>query len=202
MNVDVPCPNCGTIFTVRQELLGKRTKCPKCSTVFTLVAPARAIPAKPDSSELPASILPGVHRRLEPEPVQHPTADVQAVSPPGPSRYSAKEVSGFAPDASRPRFSALRIVARLYEVLAVIILVVAAIALLLMIVAISQDPEAIRFLLFSYGVVAFWATAGAMTLLFFAQTIRIVLQVEHNTRETHIACRQLADHLCAVESEH
>jgi hypothetical protein len=160
------------------------------------------LPAKPDSGELPTSILPGVHKRPEPEPVRQPVSDVRAVPPLSPSRFPAKEVFGFEPDVSRPRFRALRIVARLYEVLAIIFLVVAAIALLLLIVAIAQDPEAIRFLLFSYGVVSFWATAGATTLLFFAQTVRIVLQVEQNTRETQIACRQLADHLCAVESEH
>jgi len=46
-----------------------------------------------------------------------------------------------------------------------------------------------------------WAFITALMFLFVSQAIRLGLQIEQNTRETQQACRQLADHLTAIQTE-
>jgi hypothetical protein len=111
------------------------------------------------------------------------------------------ESLGFEGESPQPRFPALRIVARAYEILAIVVLAFAAFALVLFVVAVIRQPSAILGAILGSGLTFFWAALTALTLLFLAQSIRLGLAIELNTRETHRACRQLADHLCAVERE-
>lgn len=105
--------------------------------------------------------------------------------------------------SAQPRFAVLRMVARGYEILAVLVLAFAAVVLLMFIIAVVKQPtpDVIVAAVLSTGLAFFWATLIAISLLAFAQAIRLALAIEENTRQTHQACRQLADHLCAIETE-
>jgi hypothetical protein len=113
----------------------------------------------------------------------------------------ASEFFGFEQDVSQPRFPAMRIVARAYEIMAIIVLVLAIIALLIALVAIVRNPSNVIGELFGWGIVFAWATLTAILLLFNSQSIRLLLQIEQNTRETQQACRQLAEHFSAIQHE-
>jgi hypothetical protein len=195
MTIDAPCPQCGTIFTVRRELLGKRTKCIRCGAAFTIAERATAPTPPPPPSP------PAVHDFPEmpppPEITPLPTVTPEPMSRP----TKPSELFGFEADASQPRFPALRIVARAYEVLAVVVLAFGAVALMMFVNAVVVNRSAILAALLGSGLTFFWCTVVAMSLLAGAQIIRLALQVEQNTRQTHQACRQLADHLCAIETE-
>jgi len=108
---------------------------------------------------------------------------------------------GFENDRDKPRFPALRIVARTYEFMAIVILAIALVMLLVFLVTIIGDPSKFLVALLGAGFTAWWSFIAAVTMLFIAQFIRLALAIEQNTRETQVACRRLAEHLCAVESE-
>jgi predicted Zn finger-like uncharacterized protein len=201
MTIDAPCPNCGTIYTVRRELIGKRTKCTRCGTPFTITempapqAPAASAPPSPEQSPIPDIPLHQLHtpRATAPEdPAIHPRSAPHS---------SAGEFFGFEQDKLRPRFPALRMVARAYEIMALIVLIIGACLLIVFVVAVVQQPSAIVAAIISSGMGFFTAIATALMFLFVSQAIRLGLQIEQNTRETQQACRQLADHLTAIEVE-
>jgi predicted Zn finger-like uncharacterized protein len=196
MTIDAPCPNCGTIYTVRRELIGKRTKCTRCGTPFVIteVTPAQAQPATPPPSPEQGlfSDIP-IHQSYAP----HAAPPTSKQSSPGRNRTG--EFFGFERDQSRPRFPALRIVARAYEVMAVIVLVFAAGALVLFLVSVIREPSSFLAALVSSGFAFFWLLAMSLMFLFISQAIRLGLQIEQNTRETGDACRQLTDHLTAIQ---
>lgn len=197
MTIDAPCPNCGTVYTVRRELIGKRTKCTRCGTPFViaevpLTQASPTVPPPPEQglfadSPIPTSYAP---HTLPPTARQAP-----------PPRSPGRDFLGFEQDKSRPRFPALKMVARGYEALAIIFLIIAAISLIIGIVKVITDPHAILAVLVSSGMMFVWGLATALMCLFFSQSTRLALQVEQNTRETGEACRRLADHLCAIESD-
>ena len=116
-------------------------------------------------------------------------------------RNRTGESFGFERDQSRPRFPALRIVARAYEVMAVIVIVIAVCALVLFLVAVIRQPSSFFAALVSSGFAFFWMLAMSLMFLLISQAIRLGLQIEQNTRETGEACRQLADHLTAIQTE-
>jgi hypothetical protein len=198
MTTDAPCPSCGTIYTVRRELIGKRTKCTRCGTPFVIteVPPTQAPPTSP-----PPPPEQGLFTDIPVHPSYSPHAMPAAEGRVAPRRSSAREFFGFEQDTSRPRFPAMRLVARAYEIMAVIILVIAAGLLVVLFAAVIREPRAILAALLSYGFALFWATGIALSLLFVSQAIRLGLQIEQNTRETQQACRQLADHLTAIQTE-
>jgi predicted Zn finger-like uncharacterized protein len=200
MNVQVPCPNCGTVFTVRNELIGKRSKCPKCATVFTLTAPAGNVSASNAPPEPLASIIPHAHSTSG-SSAAAPAINFAPASSPSRADPPIGEISSIERQPSRPRFSALRAVAKAYEIMAIIVLVVAAVLLVMLVVAVATKPSAFVAALLTSGVTIFWAAVAAVTLLFAAQMIRLWLQVEQNTYDTRVACRRLANHLCSVESD-
>ena len=92
-------------------------------------------------------------------------------------------------------------VARAYEIMALIVLIIGACLLIVFVVAVVQQPSAIVAAIISSGRGFFTAIATALMFLFVSQAIRLGLQIEQNTRETQQACRQLADHLTAIEVE-
>jgi hypothetical protein len=99
-----------------------------------------------------------------------------------------------------PSFWALRLLARSYEVFAVISLVAIMIPLVLMVQALVQFPTLASLVLLRYGLAIVSLLASALIMFLIAQLVRLILQVEQNTRETSVACQRLAEHLCAVES--
>jgi hypothetical protein len=92
-------------------------------------------------------------------------------------------------------------VAKGYEVLAIIVLIFAAVMLVVGIVRVIINPNAILAVLISSGVMCLWGLVTALMSLFLSQVIRLFLQIEQNTRETSEACRQLANHLTAIQTE-
>jgi predicted Zn finger-like uncharacterized protein len=195
MEINASCPNCGTTFTVRRELIGKRAKCPKCGSPFVISETANAqTPSAGSSSRPEPAGVPDMPTYPPTAPPRAPTDTVGLRGFPG-------EAFGFETDQSRPRFPALRIVARAYEVMAILVLGVAAILFVLFIIAVIRQPSGILGAILGSGLTFFWAAVTALMLLFIAQTIRLWLQIEQNTKETQQACRELADHLCSVESE-
>jgi predicted Zn finger-like uncharacterized protein len=202
MTIDAPCPNCGTIYTVRRELIGKRTKCTRCGTPFTIAE-------SPTSYTLPASTPPPsqqpvfpdipIHQTYAPHPA--PQIEPSAAARSSGTRKHAADFFGFEQDTSRPRFPAMRIVARAYEIAAVIILVIAACLFFVFLIAVIRDPPGILVAMLSSGLLFAFAFTAALMLLFAAQSIRLGLQIEQNTRETGDACRRLAEHLTAIQTE-
>jgi hypothetical protein len=196
MNVTVSCSQCGTQYSIQRELLGRRSKCAKCGVAFTLVetsptaapvvapsvAPAVAVePQLPDFGSLP---------QFELEPPVTP-----AGSPRPTPRPAARPTEGIAPS-----FWALRFMARSYEVFAVISLVAIMIPIVLMVQTLIQFPTLATLVVVRYSVAIASLLASAVVLFLIAQLIRLILQVEQNTRETSEACRQLVEHLGAIES--
>jgi hypothetical protein len=57
MNVDVACPFCSTVFTVRRELLGKRAKCVTCKKPFVL-CDAGTAPVEDGTTNVPSDVSP------------------------------------------------------------------------------------------------------------------------------------------------
>ncbi len=197
MNVDVFCPTCSTLFTVRRDVLGKKTKCTNCGTVFVIAepvaatVPASTIPPSPPISEP----FPEIDMSA-PAPIARTTTRATAARPAHPG-----EVFGFEHDNIQPQFPALRLVARGYEIMALLALTFAAILFVMLIIAVLNDPSNFIGAILASGMTFFWAIFMALTLLFVAQLIRLALQVEQNTRESRDACRQLAEHLCGIERE-
>jgi predicted Zn finger-like uncharacterized protein len=202
MTIDATCPNCGTLYTLRSELLGKRTKCTRCGTHFTITetphvpTPPPAAPTAPPAPPQPVytdipTHLPHITRTT-------PTASPE---PAATTHRGAGEFFGFEQDKSQPHFPALRIIARAYEIMAVIVLIIAAVMLVIFFVQVIAAPKAILVAIMSTGFAAFWLVATSLMFLFVAQAIRLGLQIEQNTRETQHACRQLAEHFSAIQHE-
>jgi hypothetical protein len=207
MTIDTPCPQCGTVFTVRRELVGKRTKCIRCGAAFTIAEmPTAAAPPRPNvasAADAPAQPAVNYFPEIEPPPEIAPAPRVTAepTRRTAPQPASTREFFGFEPDASQPRFPALKMVARAYEILAIVVLAFAAVMMVIFLVAVIGNPAAILAAIFGSGLVFFWSLVVAISLLATAQVIRLALQIEKNTREAQLACRQLADHLTAIETE-
>jgi predicted Zn finger-like uncharacterized protein len=201
MTIDAPCPNCGTLYTVRRDLIGKRTKCTRCGTPFVIaeMAPAQAAPSSPPP---PATPSPAPDQELFADIPIHQSYTSHAIPPAAeqaaPRRGAVREFIGFEQDMTRPRFPAMRIVARAYEIMAVIVLLIAACLFIVFLAAVIREPGAILVAMLSSGLLFAFAFATALMLLFAAQSIRLGLQIEQNTRETGDACRQLAEHLCGI----
>lgn len=234
MNVDILCPQCGTLFTVRRDLLGKRTKCTRCGTGFVIAeaaatgaAPAVG-PAPPASGFSPvigptptagvgqvgstAPVPPLAFPEFVPPQAQdtflppiggHPIGvpPVQPAAGGGAPSFPASPPHAGDRGALRPRFQFVRLMARMYEVLAILALCMAAAQFIMMIVNAMRTPERALATIFASGFLIFWTAAAVVTFLFVAQMIRLILQVEQNTRTTSEACQRLADHLCSIEHE-
>jgi hypothetical protein len=194
MTIDASCPNCGTLYTVRRELIGKRTKCTRCGAHFVIAeAPASAPPPGRESAPSPQEAFTGIPTHLPPPAhAATPTAP-----PPRPERTG--ELFGFESNPPQPRFPAMRMVARAYEIMAVVVLAIAAMLLLVFFVAVIRDPSAWLAAMLSSGLMFATAFVTALMSLFAAQAIRLGLQIEQNTRESAQACRQLAEHLGGIQ---
>jgi predicted Zn finger-like uncharacterized protein len=187
MNVTVLCPQCGTQYSIQRDLLGRRSKCAKCGSAFVLsesipaVAPARAIePAAEEIAIIPeVAVAPRARRAKTPKSIPNPVATPAATA--------------------APSFWALRLLARSYEVFAVISLVAVMVPVVLMVQTVVQFPSLATLLVLRYAIAIVSLLASALILFLIAQLVRLILQVEQNTRETSIACRQLAEHLCGIE---
>src|SRR5262245_44566033 len=123
MNVDILCPQCSTLFTVRRELLGKRTKCTRCGTAFVIAEPAATSGIMPKAEPTAPPVQPvvfpdfGTARPFEPAP--GPFAAPLASAPVmGGTQVAPAEFAVSERPASPRRFPFLRTVARAYEVLA------------------------------------------------------------------------------------
>ena len=92
-------------------------------------------------------------------------------------------------------------VARAYEIMAVVVLAFAALLLVLLLIAVIREPSAWLAAMLSFGVMFASAFVTALMFLFAAQAIRLGLQIEQNTRETQQSCRQLAEHFSAIQHE-
>lgn len=199
MNVDVRCPACSAYFSVPTTVLGKRTKCTKCGERFELTA---APPSESDLTGFDDIVI-----------EEAATADVKtdSVPPPpiSPPQFDsgirpAHDVEGdalVAPASTRTgtrTFMALRIVARFYEILAIIVAAVGILVLVLAFVAIVTDDSPISRTtsvwqwFVTTGMTAFWTAMTVTGLLFVAQIIRLALQVEENTYESRKAFQRIA----------
>jgi hypothetical protein len=204
MTVDTTCPNCGTLYTLRSELIGKRTKCTRCGAHFTItesphvptpppVAPiaSPAPPPQPVYTDIPTHLPHVAHTRPR---YEEPSA---AHSTHG----RAANFLGFEKNDSSPAYPAVKMVARAYEILAIVVLVCAAGWLIVEIIRAIQMPQQALLHLLNGIIAILWGLATALMCLFVSQMTRLALQIEHNTRETSTACRQLAEHFSAIEHE-
>lgn len=203
MTVDTTCPNCGTLYTLRRELIGKRTKCTRCDTHFTITETAH-VPTPPATAPVaPPTPPPQPVYTDIPTHLPHVARSIPAASTePAPTTiHRTGELLGFEQDKSQPRFPALRIIARAYEIMAIIVLVIAAIMLVVFLVQVISAPSTILVAIVSTGFAVLGMVATSLMFLFVAQAIRLGLQIEQNTRETQQSCRQLAEHFSAIQHE-
>jgi predicted Zn finger-like uncharacterized protein len=189
MNVEIACPQCGTSYAVRRELLGKRSKCVKCGTAFVIAEttgnPMPSVPLAMPEVALPEfTPVPQIAVRPRTTTDDRPQESFKAEGKP-----------------AAPSYWALRLIARSYEVFAIISAVSCLVPLVLLIHAAVQWPNLIVITLVRYGLPIIILLLSAVMYLFLAQVIRLMLQLEQNTRESADACRRLAEHLCAVEGE-
>jgi hypothetical protein len=219
MNIDVPCPNCGTVFTLRRDLIGKRTKCTRCGTPFMITeppaaqSPSRQAPESPQQvsySDLPAHLA-------APAPPQEQFAGIPTHLPVGPPPISAPQsptaqrqqtahrvpATQFQTQSNRSAsgFPAMRLLARAYEVFALLLFFVFLVCFIVFLVSAITKSTTFLAALMNWGIPSFATLISGLMVLVAAETIRVSLRIEQNTRETQIACRQLADHLCSIETE-
>ena len=87
MTIDAPCPNCGTIYTVRRELIGKRTKCTRCGAHFVIAeAPTAAPPPPREPAPSPQEAFTGIPTHLPP-----PAHTASPTTPSPPPRQRADQ---------------------------------------------------------------------------------------------------------------
>src|SRR6478672_4756797 len=103
MTIDTICPDCGTLYTLRRELLGKRTKCTRCGGHFIITeAPAAAAPSpRPAPAPTPhhQEAFAGIPTHLPP-----PTPSAPPIATPSATRTERPgEFFGFETSASEPR---------------------------------------------------------------------------------------------------
>ena len=150
---------------------------------------------------MPAAEIPEIITSARPISAGPPPSQIHP-PPPAAESFAPHSIANRATETDAPRFAILQIVARFYEVLAVLALVGAVVSLLLLFAAVLMNPagEILRTVM-AIGLSIVWAVMAAMMFLFMAQTIRLGLQVERNTRETRRACERLAEHLGGIEHE-
>jgi hypothetical protein len=200
MNVDIYCPQCGTLFTVRRELLGKRTKCTRCGGAFIIAEPAATSGIIPKVEPPAPPAQPVVFPDLG-SAARHGAAPPPFVAPPSPAGGGTHAPPAEHRDTNPRRFPFLRLVARAYEVLAIFAVIIAAFQFIAAVAIIIRNPGSALVVIPPSVVTVFAMAAAAVTLVFAAQMIRLALQVEQNTRETRDACQQLAAHLGGIEHE-
>jgi predicted Zn finger-like uncharacterized protein len=198
MNTTVSCPGCGAQYSVQRELLGRRSKCSKCGSAFTLSeSPPTAVP----ENAMPPSVAPAA--AVEAPPDFAGLSQIE-VAPPAtrtrPARPSPPPAAVASPTTTVSSFRVLRLMAKSYEVFAVISLIAIMIPIVLLVQAVVQYPTLASLYVIPYCSAIVSLLAAAVVFFFLAQLIRLVLQVEQNTRETSAACRQLVEHLCGIES--
>ncbi len=202
MNIDITCPQCGTVYTVGSEVVGKRTKCVRCGTGFTILEPATSATSPPaaatsQSPNIPAAAPPAAAPQDIPAFPQVVTEPPPRITP----RTAAAPTHFYSHEPATPQFPVLRFIALAYEILAGAVMLIAVVLFVFFLLTAISQPDAILGALLATGLSFFWAILISVSLLAGAQTIRLVLQMEKNTRETQKACRQLADHLCSINTE-
>jgi len=207
MTVDTTCPNCGTLYTLRSDLIGKRTKCTRCGTHFVITetahVPTSAAAVPPASPIQPTPPPPPIYGDI-PTHLPHVARTEQRYEEPGiqrPQRTRTADFLGFERDKEAPRYPAIKLVARGYEILAIIALVCTVGWIIFEIALTIRAPKDALLHLFNSIIAILWGLATALMCLFVSQMTRLVLQIEYNTRETSSACRQLAEHFSAIEHE-
>ena len=189
MSVVVSCPQCATQYSIERELLGRRSKCAKCGVAFTLVEPPPAVaPAAVAEPQLPYF-------------GSFPQFELESPASPAPSPLPTPRPAARPKESTAPSFWALRMMARSYEVFAVVSLVAIMIPIVLMVQTLIQFPTLATLVVVRYSVAIVSLLTSAVVLFLIAQLIRLILQVEQNTREASEACRQLVEHLGAIESD-
>lgn len=207
MQVSTSCPNCSTRFQVSNTVIGKRTRCTKCGKPFVL--------AEIDPSPV---IRQQIQQPREDDAIREPEAESAAESRPSPPPLhkpqqwidieNGYETPNLA-DATLPtteialghrKFLALRIVAGIFEILAVLML-------LAMTVSITVDAleynEIVqkgfdelnelrkgRILRDIFNVVI-GGSVVILCLLFLANLIRLGIQIERNTYQSQELLQQL-----------
>jgi predicted Zn finger-like uncharacterized protein len=199
MQTQVQCPSCFAAFSVPSNAVGKLAKCTKCGEQFKLIEAARSVKAEPQgvvgtpsgSSDRRIDSFYGENATLRPPPLPAPPlrADVSPV---------VTMVRESETRSSVRQFWALRAVARLYEILVIVLGVVSAIVVLVSIGLLIRDQingetELGVASWFIGNLIALLYALLVMTGLYFvAQIIRLALQIEQNTLETRDACVRMA----------
>src|SRR2546430_2234054 len=121
MTIDAPCPNCGTVYTIRRELIGKRTKCTRCGTPFVIseVPPTQAPPTSP-----PPPPEQGLFTDIPIHPSYAPHATPPEMREPQSGRYVG-DFFGFEQHKTVSRFPVMKIIAQVYAIMGIFALAVA-----------------------------------------------------------------------------
>lgn len=176
MNVDVACPYCSRVYTVTREVLGKRAKCANCGKAFTIAEASNQPENEWQTVTSSGDIPPQIQTAARSKP---------ASNDPDFPEINTGEFFGFERDRRKPRFPALRMIARSYELMALVVVVVALFSIIAGIIyVVMNDPLSV----FQYVVGAIFllmlTAILTISLLSVAQSIRLGLQIEQNTRDT------------------
>jgi len=198
MQVATACPHCSARFQVAQTVIGKRTRCTKCGEPFVL----SERPTAPDATRTPSKIRPVAKADSVDFDFDKPALDRNHTAhappiPPTPPDFRNENLGIDAnaidvedrwqrPPASVSReYRALRIIARILEILAIVLVVLLVIAIAIVSFGYSQQPNqtALDLSHFMLGILEMCVSVGIVNLFlfFFANMIRLIIQIERNT---------------------
>ncbi len=199
MHVATACPHCSARFQVAQAVIGKRTRCTKCGKPFVL---SECTPTPPVTSRNPsvsksvskADSIDSDFEGSTPEQIN------TAQAPPVPSTPPDFENENVGIDANtfdvennwqrKPvpvsrEYRALRVIARILEVLAIVLFVLLIIAIAFASYEYSRQSNQTALDLSHFIgeilVACFAVGLVNLTLFFFANMIRLNIQIERNT---------------------
>src|SRR5262245_56717082 len=112
MTIDTTCPNCGTLYTLRRELIGKHTKCTRCGTHFTITETAH-VPTPAAAPVAPATPPPQPVYTDIPTHLPHVAAAQPRYEEPSAQRRTRSRTAdflGFEQNKSAPNYPAVKMV--------------------------------------------------------------------------------------------
>jgi DNA-directed RNA polymerase subunit RPC12/RpoP len=159
--LSVKCWCCGKSVKGGDDWAGKIANCPNCNSEIAFPKPD-----PPVTTAVVTDSTPNSRRPIAREP-----------------EVSGREILGFERDKSRPRFPALRVIARSYELLAVLFVCLMLLGVVLNLIFGGEESFG-RFSLVEILAMILFTAIVSVSLLSIAQTIRLGLQMEQNTRDT------------------
>lgn len=199
MQVTTSCPHCDTRFQVASTVIGKRTRCTKCGQPFVLAEAEPVTTAIPPAQQLQigGEVEPADNQVLSPRLPPPPPLASPNINFAESSYYEAAkrgdESANRSPARTRNRFVALRILAGIFDVMAVLTLLAVIVSITIDCIQYAATTDSLQRaqLIRDIVQVAIGSTLTILFLCVISNTIRLALQVERNTFHSQELLRRL-----------